>query len=63
MKEFFEMKKIDYYEIESTKGGILSKLVNLIYFLDYTSIYLAVLNKTDPSPVEAIDFFKSKLKN
>ena len=62
MKEFFGMKEIDYYEINSSQGGILSKLVNLIYFLDYTTIYLAVLNKTDPSPVEAIDFFKSKLK-
>jgi glucose/mannose-6-phosphate isomerase len=62
MKEFFNIKKIDYYEIDSIRGGILSKLVNLIYFLDFTTIYLAVLNKTDPSPVKAIDFVKSRLK-
>lgn len=62
LKEFFKTKKIDYYEIESINGGILAKLVNLIYFLDYASIYLAVLNKTDPSPVESIDFFKFKVK-
>ena len=62
MKEFLEMKKIDYYEIKSTKGEILTKLVNLIYILDYATIYLAVLNKIDPSPVEAINFIKSKLK-
>ncbi len=62
VKEIFNMEKIDYYEIDSTRGGILSKLINLIYFLDYTTIYLAVLNKTNPSPVETIDFVKSKLK-
>jgi glucose/mannose-6-phosphate isomerase len=62
MKEFLEIKKIDYYEIKSIKGEILTKLVNLIYILDYTTIYLAVLNKIDPSPVEAIDFIKYKLK-
>jgi len=62
MKKYLNFKKINYREIQSPKGGILSKLVNLIYVLDYTSIYYAVLNKTDPSPVEAIDFFKSKLK-
>jgi hypothetical protein len=29
--------------------------------LDYTSIYLAILSKIDPSPVDAIDFIKSRL--
>jgi len=62
MKKYLKFKKIDYREIESPKGGILSKLVNLIYILDYTSIYYAVKNNTDPSPVKAIDFFKSELK-
>jgi glucose/mannose-6-phosphate isomerase len=61
LKSYFENNKIDYKEIHSVKGSILSKLVNLIYLLDYTSIYLAVLNKTDPTPVKSIDFIKSKL--
>jgi len=29
--------------------------------LDYSSIYHAVLNHIDPSPVNAIDFVKNKL--
>ena len=62
MKKYMNFKKIEYREIESPKGGILSKLVNLIYVLDYTSIYYSVINNTDPSPVKAIDFFKSELK-
>ena len=61
LKEFFIDKKIECFEIESINGNILSKIVNLIYLLDYSSIYHAVLNHIDPSPVNAIDFVKNKL--
>lgn len=61
IKEYFKSRKIEYKEIFSIDGSILSKLINLIYQLDYTSIYLAVINKTNPSTVESIDFIKSKL--
>jgi len=62
LKEFFEIKKIDYWEVLSIEGNILSKLITLIYLLDYTSIYLAVLSKTDPTPISSIDFIKNRLK-
>jgi len=61
LKEFFETKKIDYWEVLSPQGNILSKLLTLIYQLDYTSIYLAVLNHTDPTPIGPIDFIKNRL--
>ena len=61
IKEYFKIKNIDYVEIFSVDGNIISKLVCLIYLLDYTSIYLAILSKIDPSPVNAIDFIKEKL--
>jgi glucose/mannose-6-phosphate isomerase len=61
LREYFNKNKIDYREVFSVKGDILSKLINLIYLLDYTSIYLAVLSKMDPSPVKSIDFIKKKL--
>lgn len=61
LREFFDSKKIEYKEIFSIDGSILSKLISLIYQLDYTSIYLAILNETDPSPVDSIDFIKSRL--
>ena len=35
--------------------------MSLVLFGDYASYYLAILNKIDPSPVKAIDFFKEKL--
>jgi len=61
LKEFFDDKNINYKIVNSTEGNILSKIVNLSYLLDYSSIYTSVLNKTDPSPVESIDFIKSRL--
>jgi glucose/mannose-6-phosphate isomerase len=61
LKEFFVDKKIECFEIESINGNILSKIVNLVYLLDYSSIYHAVLNHIDPSPVNAIDFVKTRL--
>ena len=61
MKEFFDSKGINYHVVNSTKGNILAKIVNLIYLLDYSTIYAAVIHKIDPLPVKSIDFIKSKL--
>jgi len=61
IKEYFKKKDIEFMEIQSEDGNILSKIINLIYVLDYVSIYLAVINDVDPTPVNAIDFVKSKL--
>ena len=61
IKEYFELNKIDYREIHSVKGSIISKLINLIYLLDYSTIYLAALSKIDPSPTKSIDYIKNKL--
>lgn len=63
LKEFFDEKNIGYYEIFSTQSNILSKLLHLIYMFDFTSIYLAVKNKIDPTPVKSIDFIKSRLED
>ena len=62
LEEFFENKEIDFKKIESLDGSILTKITNLIYLLDYSTIYSSVLNNIDPSPVSSIDFIKKKLK-
>ena len=62
LKTYFDNNEITYQEISSINGNILSKLIHLVYLLDYTSIYKAVLSNTDPTPVKSIDFIKSKLK-
>ena len=61
LKEFFIEKKIKYEEVISVEGNILSKLITLIYLLDYATIYKAVIDNIDPSPVNAINFIKNEL--
>jgi len=61
IKEFFIDNKIDFREIHSVSGNILTKTISLMYMLDYTSIYRSILSKTDPSPVSSIDYIKRKL--
>ncbi|MDE1818798.1 MAG: SIS domain-containing protein [Thaumarchaeota archaeon] len=58
IKKYFQINNIDYKEIHTVKGSIISKLINLIYILDYSTIYLAALSKTNPSPTKSIDFIK-----
>lgn len=62
LKTYFVSNEIKYKEISSISGNILSKLIHLVYLLDYASIYKAVLSNTDPTPVKSIDFIKSKLE-
>jgi glucose/mannose-6-phosphate isomerase len=62
-EEYFNENSIKFKKITSIEGDIISKLVNLIYILDYASIYLAIINKIDPTPVYAIDYIKNKLNN
>jgi len=60
-EEYFNENDINFKKIISRDGGIITKLVNLIYILDYTSIYLAIKNNIDPSPVNSIDYIKKRL--
>jgi len=60
IKEYFDQKQIEYKEIFSPNGSILTKLISLIYMLDYSTIYLAVKSGIDPTPVNAINFIKQK---
>ncbi len=61
IKEYFGENKIDYKEVASVKGSILSKIINLIYLLDYCTIYLAVKSKIDPSPIRSLNYVKDRL--
>ena len=61
IKDFFDKNSMKYKEITSVPGNILTKIMTLIYLLDYASIYRAILSGVDPSPVSSIDFVKSKI--
>ena len=61
LKDYFKINDIDFWEIHSIQGSVLSKIINLIYLLDYSSIYRSILDGTDPHPVKSIDFIKERL--
>ena len=61
LRQYFDENQIKYKEIFTVDGGILSKIVCLIYLLDYSTIYHAVRLGIDPSPIKSIDFIKKRL--
>ena len=61
-KEFLQSRQIDFKEVNSDEGNILSKIMCLIYLLDYSTIYHAIESKIDPTPVKSIEFIKKRLK-
>ncbi|MBS3788142.1 bifunctional phosphoglucose/phosphomannose isomerase [Candidatus Bipolaricaulota bacterium] len=62
MEEIFRDEGIDYGLARAPAGDKFSKVIGQIYFGDYFSVYLALLNEVDPSPVKLIENFKSRLK-
>lgn len=61
LKDYFKENNIDYREVISVEGDVLSKIICLIYLLDFATIYGAIINKVDPQPVESIDYIKKHL--
>ena len=56
-------KLVDVIEIYARGESKLSQIMSLIIIGDYISLYLAILNNKEPSPVESIVKLKNELKN
>jgi len=52
---------ISYEVVEAVGETALAQVVSLVLFGDYVSFYLAMLNETDPTPLDAVDFVKRYL--
>ncbi len=61
--QLLEQFKIQYRIIESCGESSLSDMMSLVLLGDYISYYLAMLNSIDPTPVEAIEFLKNKMRD
>lgn len=61
MKKLFEEVSGNVIEIQVKGKKRLAKMIYAMYLGDYTSCYLAVLRKIDPTPVDAITELKSEL--
>jgi glucose/mannose-6-phosphate isomerase len=49
------------FEIPSEGKSLLARMFSIVHFGDWLSLYLAILNGVDPSPVEVIDYLKGEL--
>lgn len=62
-QEILEKKGVAYASVSSEGEGVLAQMMSSVLQGDYTSYYLALLNRVDPSPVEVISFLKERLKS
>ncbi|MFC1557702.1 SIS domain-containing protein, partial [candidate division KSB1 bacterium] len=61
-QEVIERHAAGYDEIWSNGTSALARMMSLLYFCDYASFYLALLNKKDPTVIENINFLKENLE-
>jgi glucose/mannose-6-phosphate isomerase len=48
-------------DIQSQGSSLLARMFSLVHLGDWISLYLAVLNNIDPTPVEVINYLKGEL--
>lgn len=61
MTGLFEEHDVPFTVLRAEGEGELAQILSQIYFGDYVSYYLALLNEVDPTPVTLIEEFKKEL--
>jgi glucose/mannose-6-phosphate isomerase len=61
MKTLFDDTSAGVFEIHSKGKSRLAKMMYIMYLGDFTSCYIAILRKIDPSPVDIIMELKKRL--
>lgn len=59
--ELLKQNGIGYEVVDSQGKSQLDCMMGLVYFGDWVSYYLAILNGIDPTPVTPIDYLKERL--
>jgi glucose/mannose-6-phosphate isomerase len=60
-KELLDRANIPHKDLQFDGGSMLSEVLQMTYFTDYVSFYVALLNGADPTPVTSIDYLKDRL--
>jgi glucose/mannose-6-phosphate isomerase len=60
-RELLDRARIPHRTLQFAGRNMLSEVLQMVYFTDYVSFYLALLNGADPSPVKSIDYLKDRL--
>jgi glucose/mannose-6-phosphate isomerase len=61
-KEMLQGNGYEVYETPLHGSTALSSIVSSLYLLDYATIYLGILRKVDPTPIDAVFEFKDHMK-
>lgn len=61
-KEMLQRNGHEVYETPLHGSTALSNIVSSLYLLDYATIYLGILRKVDPAPIDAVFEFKDHMK-
>ena len=60
-RELLDRASIPHTTLQFGGASMLSEVLQLTLFTDYVSLYVALLNGADPSPVKSIDYLKERL--
>ncbi|HKC91133.1 MAG TPA: bifunctional phosphoglucose/phosphomannose isomerase, partial [Candidatus Limnocylindria bacterium] len=60
-RELLDRARIPHKTLQFAGRNMLSEILQMVYFTDYVSFYIALLNGADPSPVKSIDYLKDRL--
>lgn len=60
-RELLDRASVAHHTLRFPGSSALSEVLQMIYFTDYVSFYLALLNGADPSPHTSIDYLKDRL--
>jgi glucose/mannose-6-phosphate isomerase len=60
-RELLDRARIPHKTLQFAGRNMLSEVLQMVYFTDYVSFYIALLNGADPSPVKSIDYLKDRL--
>ncbi|TME91894.1 MAG: bifunctional phosphoglucose/phosphomannose isomerase [Chloroflexi bacterium] len=60
-RELLDRASIPHKTLQFAGQNVLSEVLQMVYFTDYVSFYVALLNGADPSPNTSIDYLKDRL--
>lgn len=60
-RRILEKEGVPVLEAASAGTGLLERIFSLIYTGDFVSVYLAALNKVDPTSIDRINYLKKEL--
>ena len=60
-RELLDRARVPHKTLQFAGRNMLSEVLQMVYFTDYVSFYIALLNGADPTPVKSIDYLKDRL--